>query len=233
MTERGIRVVTRETVRSARYALVGEDPAKARRYWIVLHGYGQLAPRFLRSFENIVPSDTCVVAPEGLSRFYLAAPSSDGSHLDRVGATWMTRESRDTDIEDAITWLNGVYHDVVECNRKSDAAPAVGVLAFSQGVATAMRWIANGLVKPHTFVVWAGGLANDVQDERMREGLRGTQVWLVAGDTDRFASQDKRFTVMETLRRYDVEPHELIFSGDHHLDEGVLAMLLKGVSRDV
>ncbi len=222
-----------QTVRTARYAVVGEDPATASRYWIVLHGYGQLAPRFLRAGENIVPSDTCVIAPEGLSRFYLAAPTSDGSHLDRVGATWMTRESRETDIEDAISWLESVYHDVIESNRKSVQPPIVGVLAFSQGVATAMRWIANGGVKPRTFVVWAGGLASDVQEDRMTEGLRDTQVWLIAGDRDRFASLDMRATVLETLRGYDVDTQEVMFSGDHHLDAGVLTMLLNGLRRDV
>ncbi|MFY7923741.1 MAG: esterase, partial [Gemmatimonas sp.] len=64
-----IRIHTRPTVRTARYSVLGTEPAEAQRVWFVLHGYGQLAPRFLRHFAGAVPPDTCVVAPEGLSRF--------------------------------------------------------------------------------------------------------------------------------------------------------------------
>lgn len=225
MSEDVVRVVQRETTRTGRYAMAGADARTARRIWFVLHGYGQLAPRFIRPFLEVIPSDTCVVAPEGLSRFYREMPQSDGSHLQRVGATWMTRESRETDIADAIRWLDQVYSDVM-ASRPADEAPAAcGILAFSQGVATAMRWVASGAVAPDCFVAWAGGLASDVQQGRFIKQVAGIDVVLVAGDMDEFASEAARATVKAEMTRYHPSPREIVFAGAHHLDTGVLKML--------
>ena len=60
-TDSTIRLFTREATRSARYAAIGADPEAASRIWFALHGYGQLAERFLKPFDGIVPRDTCVI----------------------------------------------------------------------------------------------------------------------------------------------------------------------------
>lgn len=225
MSEDAVRVVERETTRTGRYAMAGADARTARRIWFVLHGYGQLAPRFLRPFLDVIPGDTCVVAPEGLSRFYREMPQSDGRHLQRVGATWMTRESRETDIADAVRWLDQVHLDVM-ASRPADVVPAAcGVLGFSQGVATAMRWVANGAVEPDCFVAWAGSLASDVQQELFIKKVTGIDVVLVAGDMDEFALETARATVKAEMSRYHPSPREIVFAGAHHLDTGVLKML--------
>lgn len=221
------RIVSRETVRTGRYVVAGADPASASRVWFVLHGYGQLAPRFIRAFEGVIPSDTCVVAPEGLSRFYHVSPQTDGSHLQKVGATWMTRESRETDIEDNVRWLDTVHEDVMGAGgRALTDAPLCAVLGFSQGVATAMRWVASGAVTPACFVAWAGGVASDVQHDLFAKKVAAADVVLVAGDTDGFASPEARKGVTTAMRRYHPSPREILFSGSHHLDPGVLHMLL-------
>ena len=106
------RVRERVTQRTARYALLGAEPSRASRIWFALHGYGVLAARFLQPFQGVIPDDTCVVAPEALSRFYLELPRADGSHLQRIGATWLTRESRETEIDDAHHWLHLVHDEV-------------------------------------------------------------------------------------------------------------------------
>ena len=77
--------------RSARcFARGGEAAAEA---WVVLHGYGQLASRFLRGFESIASRTRLVVAPEGLSRFYPDAGAG------KVGASWMTKGEFSTQID--------------------------------------------------------------------------------------------------------------------------------------
>ena len=212
-------------MRTGRYAMAGADAGTARRIWFVLHGYGQLAPRFMRPFLDVIPPDTCVVAPEGLSRFYREMPQSDGRHLQRVGATWMTRESRETDIADAIRWLDLVYDDVMSSQPATAARASCGVLAFSQGVATAMRWIASGTVTPACFVAWAGGLASDVQQARFMKKVAGIDMVLVAGDMDEFASDAARAAIMAEMTRYHPSPREIVFPGAHHLDSGVLKVL--------
>lgn len=222
-----VRLRERQTRRTARYALVGAEPASARRVWIVLHGYGMLASRFVRPFEGIVPADTCVVAPEALSRFYIEMPRPDGGHLQKVGATWLTRESRDSEIADAHAWLDLVHDEVVrESTSSQGVAPTVAVLAFSQGVATAMRWIAEGRVSPTRFVAWAGGVAQDVDRAAFERQMRGVEMMLVAGDTDQFATEVNRAGIMAALAAMDVPHQSLSFHGGHHLDTPLLATLL-------
>jgi len=70
--------------RTARYEQLGEPSAATRQLWLVAHGYGQLAEYFIRHFKAVYaadPAGTVVVAPEALSRFYLAGNGG------RVGAS--------------------------------------------------------------------------------------------------------------------------------------------------
>ncbi len=225
--ESPIRLFTRETTRSARYAAIGADPQGASRIWFALHGYGQLADRFLRPFDGIVPADTCVIAPEGLSRFYLEAPRADGGHMQRVGASWLTREQRELEIVDAMTWLDQVHDEVVSAaSRATGAVPWTGVLGFSQGVATAMRWIASGHVAPSHVVVWAGGLAHDADVTALRAKLAHADLTLVCGDEDQFATVEARERMLAAARELHPSPREILFAGRHQLDVDVLRSIL-------
>ena len=89
---------------TARYYTLGEineDPQQE--VWVVLHGYGQLAQYFVRKFEPLLQDDVCVVAPEGLSLFYLRGTEG------RVGATWMTSEFREHAISNYLVYLQKLY----------------------------------------------------------------------------------------------------------------------------
>ena len=218
-----MRIVERVTVRTARYALAGAGLESARRVWFALHGYGQLADRFLRPFAGAVPVDTTIVAPEGLSRFYLEAPRGDGAHLQRVGATWLTRESRETEIRDALHWLELVRGDVQGAVR---GPVSYGVLAFSQGVATAMRWIGATEFQPRAFVAWAGGLATDVQENTFRERMARARLVVVSGERDRLVTDDARRRTLDGLRTLHPAVEEIRFEGEHVLHPPTLARLL-------
>jgi len=126
--------------RTARYHALG-DAATASEIWIVLHGYGHLARYFLRKFEGL-EEGRLIVAPEGLSRFYL-----DDGHT-RVGATWMTREDRELEIADQLTYLDQLTEHLRAGSR---ADIRLNVLGFSQGVATACRWAAIGRTASHAW----------------------------------------------------------------------------------
>ncbi len=216
--------------RTARYVVLGADPAAARRVWFVLHGYGMLAARFARPFTSVIPSDTCVVAPEALSRFYLEMPRVDGGHLQRVGATWLTRESRDSEIVDAHRWLTQVHDEIVdESTRARGERPITAVLGFSQGVATATRWIATGAVSPSMFVAWAGGVATDVDPKAFATAMRAAELVVVAGTEDPFATEAVRETLDRAVRALPVRSRHLSFEGAHHLDVPLLGTLLAGL----
>src|SRR5213595_2848351 len=87
----------------------------------------QLAARFLEKLRVLDDGHRYLVAPEGLSRFYLSESPTER----RVGASWMTREDRLAEIEDYVRYLDAVYADVFGfLDRALVTAHALG---FSQG----------------------------------------------------------------------------------------------------
>lgn len=221
-----------EVPRTARYYTVG-DRATARTVWLALHGYGQLAGYFARHFAPHAGagSGRLVVVPEALSRFYVAREHATTGEPARVGATWMTREDRLSEIGDYVRYLDRTL-DAATPGLDLAAVP-LGILGFSQGAATAARWLAHrhrgGLAVPNAMVVWGGALPHDF-DLAGADGdaLRATRLTLVVGDRDEFATaavvaeQERRLTeagVAYALVRY---------AGGHRMDGAALGRVLAG-----
>lgn len=216
------------TARTARYFTVGAPAESTRSVWFVLHGYGQLASRFLRHFEDVVPSETLVVAPEGLSRFYLEMPRADRGHMARVGAAWMTREDRLAEIADTRGWLDSVYRTVIDrIVLATGETPTVSVLAFSQGVATATRWIAGGVINPARVVMWAGSVAEDVDAAALQASLAHSEVVLVSGTDDPFLTEKARRMLIAQWNALGITVREHEYDGVHELEPTVLRQLLE------
>src|SRR5712691_10353388 len=96
-----------EVRRTARYFTLGPTHGFPRELWIVCHGYGQLANRFLSHFSPLDDGTRLVVAPEGLSRFYVDPLSERRTQsVPRIGASWMTKEARQSEIDDYIAYLD-------------------------------------------------------------------------------------------------------------------------------
>lgn len=137
--------------RTARYFTTGDPHAGVRELWFVCHGYGQLAGRFIRHFESIATPERLIVAPEALSRFYVEV--SGKTHADtHVGASWMTREDRLSDIEDYVEYLDALYAHMLA--SLDGASPTFTALGFSQGVATVARWLERTSVHVDRALLW-------------------------------------------------------------------------------
>lgn len=209
------------THRSARYYTLG-DPARCREVWFVCHGYGQLAAYFIRHFEALADGGCLIVAPEALSRFYLEDP--EGGHANaRVGATWMTREDRLSEIEDYVAYLDGVYRAVMA--SAEPRTPRVVALGFSQGVATVCRWIARGTSRADRLILWAGAPPPDLDLDAIAPVLRQIEVILVAGTEDRWATEAAVAEQEARLAAHGIPCRVVRFAGGHQLDRSVLASL--------
>jgi predicted esterase len=169
--------------RTARYYTIGPTHGFPRELWVVVHGYGQLARRFLKSFAPLDDGTRLIVAPEALSRFYLDPVAERRSQSEpRVGATWMTREDREAEIADYIGYLE---HLVTETRRHlAGAGPRIVVLGFSQGTATVCRWLASSELRADQIVLWAGGIPPELEAAKWSARLHGAALTLVAGETD-------------------------------------------------
>ena len=212
-----------EVARTARYWVLGEDVREPRELWFVLHGYGQLAHRFLRRFEALDDGTRRIVAPEALSRFY----PSDGTRRHGpgsvVGATWMTREDREREIADYVAYLDRLASIV-----RADLTPSTPgtVLGFSQGVATAARWTALGAERPARLVLWGDFLPPDLDLERARDAWAETHVVLVRGSGDPALADPLRADAeAAALERTGLRPVRLDYAGGHEIDADVLAAL--------
>ena len=201
------------TTRRARYYTVGGGEHNDE-VWVVLHGHGQLASAFIAYFRSIALPNRLIVAPEALNRYYVEAGASGRTKDAKVGTTWMTRMDRDNEIADYVDFLDAVY---AETARQS---PKVTVLGFSQGVATACRWVAKGHSRIDRLIAWAGQLPPDVDASvyaRLTNGLT-----LVHGTTDEYASWIAEGDHNARLTAAGVSPRALTFEGGHRMDRVTL-----------
>lgn len=206
--------------RTARLYLLGE-PSDVNDVWIACHGYGQLARKFIRSFEKVVVSGRLIVAPEGLHRFYLDAPPAPAAQR-RVGATWMTREDRETDIRDYVAYLDRVVEHVV------GTRPNVRIcaLGFSQGCATAFRWAVMGATRIDELILWAGEVPADVDMQRAGDRLRQTRIRLVVGRHDELVTTGIVPGQIARLQAAGLSAELREFDGGHEIDPDALEHLV-------
>ena len=193
-----------------------------RELWIACHGYGQLAADFARQLEPIASAERVIVAPEALSRFYIDALER-GAEARRVGATWMTREDRESEIADYVAYLDAAFAAIR--GELPSSGGRTHALGFSQGVATVVRWLALGSTRVDALTLWAGGLPHDLTLAQYADRFAHTAVTLVAGDRDRLVIEAAVEDARERLNVAGID-HQLVrFSGGHRLDAAVLAGL--------
>lgn len=214
--------------RVARYYTLGPAAIDAAEAWFVLHGYRQLAGRFMRRFEALDDGTRRIVAPEALSRFYVDDTSGPHGPGSRVGASWMTREDREREIADYIAYLDAVASRELAGGRRAPGPVKVVVLGFSQGAATASRWAVHGELEPDELMLWSGLLAHDLDRDRGAERLRDTRVSFVAGGDDRFRNDAALEEQAAWLREAGVGCRVVDYDGGHRLDPDTLLRLAQG-----
>jgi predicted esterase len=214
--------------RTARYYVLGSADRSTKELWFVLHGYGQLAADFINHFALLDDGSRLIVAPEALNRFYLVGPETMPAAERPVGATWMTREDREHEIDDYVAYLDEVADDVLQSFRAHDTMPRIIVLAFSQGTATGARWIVRGTIQPSDVVLWGGLLPPEMTEENSGP-LRRASIRLVIGSGDRFVSSERLAKEERRLREAGLSCAVIRYTGGH----GIAKEALREVARQV
>jgi predicted esterase len=195
-----------------RFATLGEL-STAHTILYVLHGYGQLSEFFIRKFSSL-GEGYFVVAPEGMHRFYLNGTSG------RVGASWMTKEARETDIADNINWLNDLDKRIDADNQQRRKV----ILGFSQGGATAARWYYNREIHADQLIMWASVFPPDLTIEKEIRSNEDKGIFVVGSQDTYFEDIDGKMAI-EHFQQLGFTP--FTFDGGHDLDENTLVKLLK------
>lgn len=227
MTEpSAIRTESIEVRRTALIASLGPtDPDGVRELWYVLHGQSMRAASFLGDCRALDDGDRLIIAPEALSRYYEGPIAANKNAI--VVASWMTREEREDEIRDYVRYLDAVHAEMK--SRFTQAMPPVTVLGFSQGGATAVRWVAEGNVMPARLIVWASSLPPEV-DYATNSAIRAPTFTYVCGNRDIYVTPKVLDGQLKLLRDANLKYAAASFDGGHRLDDDTLRRVAGTVS---
>ena len=192
------RVLTRRAATSpARGVLAG------------FHGYTETAAIQMARLDAIPGADAwTLLSVQGLHRFYRG-------RTQEVGASWMTKEDRETAIADNVAYAAAALDLVAE-----DAASGVVCAGFSQGVAMAFRAALLG-PRPARGVIAVGG---DVPPELLADrSLRFPPLLLARGSADEWYTAAKFDADVAALRSRGVEVEPLVYDAPHDWTPAVSA----------
>ncbi len=196
-----------------RYQILNDLP-QAKIVLYILHGYGQLAHYFIQKFKE-VDNNILIVAPEGMHRFYLQGTSG------RVGASWMTKEAREIDIQDNLNYLNKI--DTIISNKYPIEKRLL--LGFSQGGATALRWKMNQKTHFDSIIIWGSDFPRE-HEWPEKFTLEKTNYFLV-GNEDEFFNDETRSKLTEYYLSlgFNIE----VYNGNHDIEPKTLLKLLTNI----
>jgi len=201
---------------TAPYATYGHLSEKTAVIWVVFHGYGQLARQFIRRFDILNPETHFVIAPQGLSKFYLKGTFSE------VGASWMTKEGREIDIQNQQTFIQSIFEK--ETQNIDLQYFKINILGFSQGVTTACRWAFYQKIPFDKLVLWAGGFPHEITEKQTLKP--DAEVIALIGDKDSFYNSEMWEKQIQKVEKYLKTPHAFIYEGKHEISREILRQVV-------
>jgi predicted esterase len=207
--------------KKARYYQIGEASPIIKKVWIVLHGYAMLSEFFIKKFENLNDGSTLIIAPEALNRFYI-----DGTY-NRVGASWMTKEERITDIKENNEYLNSLAKEIF--NQIGHDNFSLNILGFSQGGATACRWAFSSDMKVNNLILWAGDIPGDTLTVENKEKWASINTHLIMGNQDYLIPEEMKVKFLEEIQNYGIDFSSTKYEGGHKIYPEVLLKFSKSL----
>lgn len=201
-----------EVKKTARYFTNEVNREQVETVWLLLHGYSQLAESFIKKFPALDNGKNYLIVPEALSRFY----TDNG--FGKTGASWMTREERENEIDDYVFYLTELYSAVVkELNGKKIK---LNVFAFSQGTSTACRWLQKSGTKADKLILWGGFLPPDFNLNDWKSAFE--TLLIAAGKEDEYLTPEILEEGKKQLDKYRVNYSVHLFEGGHEMKEKVV-----------
>jgi predicted esterase len=211
------------------YQTWGHFCSETQQIWLVCHGYGQLAKYFIRRFDVLDPHIHYVIAPQGLSKFYL------DSTYQKVGACWLTKENREIDLTNQLNYIDAVWQTEIANLEQTHGAIfekihnhsiTINILGFSQGCAAACRWAVSRQIPFSNLILWAGLMPKEITKEDIAFLTPKQQVHFVVGKADEFTSVLNFETEIATIKTIIPNIKIKFFEGVHEVKREVLAELV-------
>lgn len=209
---------TLQVTRTAHYFTIGTPGDHIETVWIVIHGYGQLARKFVHRFSDLDDGKTLVIAPEGLNYFYWGGFSGDPV------ATWMTKENRLDEIADYTNYLQRLYDQFIP--QLSDNVQ-INLLGFSQGSQTVSRYIMAKRPRFHRLILWAGLLPDDLDFKKEKAYFTDKDLHFIYGTEDEFIKDKYIQWQLDFAQKNEMNFTVHSFDGKHVVDRTALAQLVE------
>ncbi len=198
------------------YYALGNYSAETEEVWFIFHGYGQLGEYFAKNFEDLANNKTYIIIPQAPSKFY------NGFNFDRVGASWLTKNELEEEIQNNFNYLESVLQrENINLNKVK-----INGFAFSQGVSMLVRWFAHKNFKINKMVLWAGLFPkNLVNYDNIKPPKK---LCLVMGEKDPLKEQFnfvEEFNYVKEKIKTDITYIE--YEGGHKVDKKIIDQLFK------
>lgn len=203
--------------RTAHYYSLGKPSKSTKKFFLVLHGYGQLASQIIHKFRDF-GEEYFILAPEGFSRFYWNEKKGI------VGASWMTKADRLSEIEDYCNYIEHLYYHY---KNQLPEEVEINILGFSQGGATAVRWMERNRPKFDNLILWGAAFPTDLSYLPMKDYLENKKLYVVYGKEDEYLSAERIKMHDMFTQQQGLEFEMIWFEGRHVIDRTVLHDLVK------
>ncbi len=206
------------TSKTARYTAYGELSSKTKYFWFVLHGSNMLSEQMLYKFKDFDPETHFVIAPEGLSRFYVNGFGGE------VVASWMTKRDRLEEIHDFSVYCSTLYDTYVQ--KLPESCKTI-IMGFSQGGVMAMRWLHHLDVTVDFLIPYACWIPEDIDYLTAKTDWNKICKILTYGVEDQFLNEKKIIEIQEICKAGNLDFHNEIYAGDHRVDKKQLKKIFK------
>ena len=179
---------------------VGTDPAPML---VGFHGYAESADTQLPRLRAIESSEHwLVVSIQGLHRFYQR-------RTEEVVASWMTRQDRESAINDNLAYVSSVL-DAVSAAWPTE--PSIVYAGFSQGVAMAFRAAVNSNAQRIAVIAVGGDIPPEIESGAL---ARLSSTLICRGSSEEWYTADKLAQDARRLRESGVDVTALELPGGH------------------
>lgn len=196
------------------YSVLNRFTEKTKNVWLVCHGIGYLSRYFIRHFNHLDVDENYIIAPQAQSKYYL---KSDYRH---VGASWLTRENLEAEIDNVLNYLDEVF---IEENLAE--VPNLIVLGYSQGVSVATRYLAQRKINCAQLILHSGKVPAELTAKDFAF-LKDTKVTYLYGTQDEYLKKgiiEVEETRLKSLFPYNFEIQT--YDGGHEFNTDIIEKL--------
>lgn len=200
------------------YSTMNELTEKTKNVWFVCHGIGFLSRYFISYFNQLNAEENYIIAPQAASKYYLK------NEYKHVGASWLTKENTQTEIENVLENLNVIYE-----TEQIPYRPRFFVLGFSQGVSVALRWVSRYKILCDKLIIYAGSIPSELTAKDFDFiNHEETEVINIVGTEDEYLTEKRMQQEIEKMKLLFGKHYTFnTFEGKHEMSREVLLELEK------